>query len=279
MTANGAEKHFKNILITGASSGIGREVAQQVAAGADKIWICGRNLEELQKTRALVAGINPSAIVTCLLGDLAVDREREQLITSVENEDLDLVVLNAGAGDFGLFSNSNWESERKVIDLNVIATVHLTHALLPRLKKTIAKSPRKPALVFVSSHAAYMHVPHFAVYASAKAFINSFALTLMQEERGQGMDFLLVCPGATATKFASRAGLPSKMLGAPKSPADVARLLLASIGQRRMLIITPFDRLLYIASRILPTAIFDAIVTRTQHKLLARTLRQKEVSS
>lgn len=277
MTASRHAKNFKNVFITGASSGIGREIALQLSATAEHIWICGRNSEALQRTQTRMTQINPKIKVSCLLGDLTIEREREQLLSTVTHETLDLVILNAGGGEFELFSDSKWESERHVIDLNITATVHLTHALLPRLKKTQAEG-RSCALVFVSSHAAFLHVPHFAVYASAKSFINSFALTLMQEEREQGIEFLLACPGATATQFAQRAGLPNQMLGKPKSPEDVAQKILANIGQTRMLIINPFDRLLYIASRILPTFIFDAIVTHTQHKLLGRATRQKEMS-
>lgn len=277
MTADGSAKKFKKIFITGASSGIGREVARQLASTAEHLWICGRNPNELKKTQALVTEINPQIQVTCLEGDLSVENQRQHLINAVAEETLDLVILNAGGGDFELFCDSAWENERQTIDLNVTATVHLTHSLLPQLKKTHSKG-LPCALVFVSSHAAFLHVPHFAVYASAKSFMNSFALTLMQEERESGVDFLLVCPGATATQFAERAGLPNRMLGSPKSPADVAQMLVANIGQRRMLIINPFDRVLYFASRILPTFIFDAIVTRTQHKLLTRATRQKEIS-
>jgi short-subunit dehydrogenase len=277
VTASGGAKNFKNVFITGASSGIGREVAQQLASTAEHLWICGRNSGELDKTRSLLLEVNPQLQVTCLIGDFSIESQRKQIITAVIGEGLDLVILNAGGGDFELFSNSNFEAQRKTIDLNITATVHLTHSLLPQLKKTRAKG-LPCALVFVSSHAAFLHVPHFAVYASAKSFINSFALTLMQEERESGIDFLLVCPGATATQFAERAGLPNRMLGSPKSPADVAQMLVSNIGQRRMLIVNPFDRVLYFASRVLPTFIFDAIVTRTQHKLLTRASRQKEIS-
>jgi len=269
---------FKNVLITGASSGIGREVALQLAPKLNHLWICGRNPNELGSTQALVAKINPNVKVTEILGDLTNQLDREKILATVAEENLDLVILNAGGGDFGLFSESKIENDRKVIDLNITATVHLTHGLLPLLKKNQTAISKKSAMVFVSSHAAFMHVPHFAVYAAAKSFINSFALTLMQEERESGIDFLLACPGATATKFAERAGLPQRMLGSPKSAAFVAQTMLASIGQRRILIVNPFDRILFIASRILPTFVFDAIVTRTQHKLLARAYRQKEVS-
>jgi uncharacterized protein len=269
---------YKKILITGASSGIGREMALEVANHAEHLWICGRNSQELQKTQDLVIQKNSQAKVTCIVGDLTEDNDRMALINTVREQKLDLVILNAGGGEFGLFADANWKSEKKVIDLNITATVHLTQGLLPILKKTYTQNGHKCALVFVSSHAAFMHVPHFAVYASAKSFVNSFALTLMQEERDSGIHFLLACPGATATQFAQRAGLPSKMLGAPKSPAAVAQTILASIGQRRFVIINSFDRLLYLASRILPTFVFDAIVTHTQHKLLTRASRQKEIS-
>ena len=253
-------------------------MAVKLASKAEHIWICGRNANELHRTQTQINQVNANIIVTTLLGDLTVEHERERVINSVLEQDLDLVILNAGGGDFELFSDSKWSTNQQTIDLNITATVHLTHTLLPLLKKTYAKGLRRCALVFVSSHAAFMHVPHFAVYVSAKAFMNSFALTLMQEERKQGVEFLLVCPGATATQFSERAGLPHKMLGSPKPPAEVAEMLLANIGQRRMLIVNPFDRLLYIASRILPTFIYDAIVTHTQHKLLMRALRQKEMS-
>lgn len=276
MTASSA-RTFKKILITGASSGIGREMAIHLANSAEHLWICGRNSQELEKTKNFIAQKNSQIKVSPIIGDLTDEADRLALLHTVSEQALDLVILNAGGGDFGLFENSNWRNEKQVIDLNVTATAHLTHGLLPILKRTQSKG-QNSALVFVSSHAAFMHVPHFAVYASAKSFVNSFALTLMQEERDSGLDFLLACPGATATQFSVRAGLPSQMLGAPKSPADVAHIILSQIGQKRFLIVNSFDRLLYFASRILPVFIFDAIVTHTQHKLLARASRQKEIS-
>ncbi|MBY0384334.1 SDR family NAD(P)-dependent oxidoreductase [bacterium] len=268
---------FKQILITGASSGIGREMALQLASHAEQIWICGRNFQELEKTQTLIAQKNSQTKVSSLIGDLTDEADRLSLLNAVSTQPLDLVILNAGGGEFGLFSDSNWKTEKQVIDLNVTATVHLTQGLLPILKKTKGNG-QNAAMVFVSSHAAFMHVPHFAVYASAKSFVNSFALTLMQEERDSGLNFLLACPGATATQFSERAGLPRQMLGAPKSATDVAHIILSQIGQKRFLIVNSFDRLLYLASRILPVFIFDAIVTHTQHKLLARATRQKEIS-
>jgi short-subunit dehydrogenase len=269
---------YKKILITGASSGIGREMALQLASNAEHILICGRNSQELHKTQNLVIQKNSQTKVTCVVGDLTEENDRMTLLNAASEQKLDLVILNAGGGEFGLFADSSWKNEKKVIDLNVTATVHLTQGLLSILKKTHAQNGHKCALVFISSHAAFMHVPHFAVYASAKSFVNSFALTLMQEERDSGIHFLLACPGATATQFAQRAGLPNKMLGAPKSPTSVAQTILSNIGQRRFVIINSFDRLLYLASRILPTFVFDAIVTHTQHKLLTRASRQKEIS-
>lgn len=264
------EARFQNVFITGASSGIGRELARELAPTARVFWICGRDERELQVTRDAILNLNARADVHCLIADLALDGERQNLIDQVIGKSLDLVILNAGAGGFGLFRDSVWEAERRVIDLNVTATVHLAHSLLPVLERSAAVRGKRSAIVFVSSHAAFMRVPHFSVYASAKSFINSFALTLVQELRGRAVDVLLVCPGATATKFSARAGLPRKMLSTPADATSVARRAMAAVGNRNLLILNPFDRVLFWASGILPVSLFDAIVARMQRRLLAR---------
>lgn len=268
-------KAHRNIFITGSSSGIGREFALALAPGATHLWLTGRDAAELEITAAAVRKINPAAQVECLRADLTNAVERENLLARASGADLDLVVLNAGGGNFNLFADSRWPEEENVIELNITSTVHLSHRLIPKLIQNARRRNGRGAIIFISSHAAFMRIPHFSVYASCKSFVNSFALTLVQEYSAEPLDILLVCPGATRSQFSARAGLPQKMLSSPSDPATVAAVSLSALGRRHFLIVNRFDRILYVMSRWLPVAIFDGIVTRLQKKLLAKAMRMQ----
>ncbi len=265
-----------SVLVTGASSGIGREFALQMASTARMMVITGRNLEELKITEQKIKEINSQTTVETVVSDLCNPSDRETLISTARKHQVDSLVLNAGGGNFGPFIDGDWQQEQKVIDLNVASTVHLCSKLIPQMLEIAKGRSIKSKVILVSSHAAYMRIPNFSVYASCKSFLNHFGLTLVQELQNEPIDIVVSCPGATESKFSQRAGLPSKMLSTPLPPQQVVRKTLTAVGSQNLIIITTFDKILYLASRILPVSLFDRIISRTQKKLL-KTINRRNV--
>lgn len=268
-----AEFRYRHAMITGASSGIGRSFAVLIASKMPKtenssIFLTGRDLNELKITEEKIRVVNAAVKVFIHAADLSDPRERGALLDSAKDRSLDLVVLNAGAGDFGRFQDAMWIDIERSLRLNIDSVTHLAHELIPAMIANAKEKNSRAGLVFVSSHAFFMRVPSFSVYASAKAFLTHLGLTLAQELKSSPIDVLVTCPGATRTKFSSRAGLPGKMLSPPMEPDKVAAISLSALGKTSLKIVAPFDRILYGLSRILPVFIFDRLVARSQARLL-----------
>jgi uncharacterized protein len=221
-------------LITGASSGIGREFARQLARHARALILVARRADRLEELRAELA--RPGLAIRCHAADLGDAAELEALLAQLAagGETIDLLINNAGSGDHGLFEESDWERVKAMLDVNVRALTRLTHALLPGLVRA-----RRGAIINVSSIASYLPLPQMAVYAATKAYVTSFSEAIRAEVRGAGVSVTALCPGPVSTEFrsvAERAGAPDKM-PAPeifKVPVEqVVREALAAAARRR----------------------------------------------
>jgi uncharacterized protein len=200
---------FKNCsaLITGASSGLGAEFARQLAPDASVLWLTARREEALKAVREELLGINPASQIHLHACDISTDAGRESLIRVVSASDAkpNLLINNAGAGDYGGFASGETARIRGQIDLNITALVMLTHALLP----IMPRSAEHPAAVLnVGSLAGNMPMPDLAVYAATKSFVISFTEALRVELADQNMIVTAVCPGPTPTNFGKNARRP-----------------------------------------------------------------------
>jgi short-subunit dehydrogenase len=257
---------LKHVLITGASSGIGRQFAVQLAKDYPRQTLVGRNLLELQKTRDLVLEINSNAKVTLIQCDLIFFSEREALIEKISSP-LHFVILAAGGGPFGKFIDVPLREHLDTIELNVSANVHLCRMLIPLLLSTARDENINSRLILVSSHAAFFRVPHFASYASSKSLILQFGESLALELKDEPIKIQILCPGATATRFASNAKIP-KMVSTPVS-ADL--VVSFSISNRQVVQIPQImDRCIRLFGRWGSKRLLDRIVVRTQQRYLAR---------
>ncbi|MCP5556478.1 MAG: SDR family NAD(P)-dependent oxidoreductase [Verrucomicrobiaceae bacterium] len=191
-------------VITGASSGLGAEFARQLAPRACCLVLAARREEALAVTRDAVLAINPAVRVVSVPCDLATPAGREALITQLEAQDVhpNLLINNAGMGDYGTFESATQDRLSAQIALNISALVQLTHALVPRLKT----APQQPAgILNVSSLAGVLPMPDLAVYAATKAFVTSFSEALAVELAEQNIAVSCVCPGPTPTNFSKTA--------------------------------------------------------------------------
>lgn len=196
--ANGFPLENCRAVITGASSGLGAEFARQLAAQAESLVLVARRAEALAEVKKSMEG--QKARIWCCAADLATDAGRAALLAFLDVNGLnpDLLVNNAGMGDYGSFASAGMEKTRAQIELNITALTMLTQALLPRLEK--------PAGVLnVSSLAGTLPMPDLAVYAASKAYVTSFSEALAVELAPHGVTVTCVCPGPTPTNFSKTA--------------------------------------------------------------------------
>jgi len=155
-------------------------------------------LEEV--ARGLISD-HPQLEVDLFASDLSTASDRDRLIDSLaaRNVQPDLLLNNAGMGDYGEFRSADWTKLSEMIRLNVEALTHLSHALLPGLIS------QKGALLNVSSLASILPIPDLAVYAATKAYVTNFSEALRQEVKEFGVRVLAVCPGPVRTGFGERA--------------------------------------------------------------------------
>ena len=185
-------------LITGASAGIGREIALQLAPLAGTLVLVARRTDRLESLKAELLAINPDLRVECRRVDLANAEQVEALCAELADGgfDLDFVINNAGFGDAGPFESSDWRKVERMLQVNVVALTALCHRLIPLLRHH-----RPGAILNVSSIASLMPVPNLAVYAATKAYVSSFSEGLRAELRGTGISVTHLCPGPVDTEF------------------------------------------------------------------------------
>lgn len=207
---------FSCALVTGASSGLGEEFALQIAPRVGKIVLVARREILLQRLAETIRDQFPHVAVAVHAVDLQNPVERNQLVENLAATGFlpDLLVNNAGLGDYGEFASSNWEKLEAMLQVNVEALTHLTHALVPGMIRR-----GSGAIVNVSSLASVIPIPDFAVYAATKAYVTSFSEALRIELREHCIPVLAVCPGPVRTEFGkvARRGPDAPEMPAKKS--------------------------------------------------------------
>ena len=194
-------------IITGASSGLGAEFARQLAPDASCLLLAARREDALEKVRRELLGLNTALKIIVCVCDVSTDDGRAKLLRAVRDSGMkpNLLVNNAGVGDYGAFMTGDAARLRGQIDLNITALVLLTHALLP----VMARSADSPAAVLnVGSLAGTVPMPDLAVYAATKSFVISFTEALRVELAAEHVIVSAVCPGPTPTNFGKNARRP-----------------------------------------------------------------------
>lgn len=205
-------------VVTGASSGIGLELARQFAQHGHDVVVCAEDAE-LDAAASDLA--TTGAGVQAVRADLATTDGVERLVAAVEatGRPVDALVLNAGVGNGGAFLDVPLADEQRLIALNVGSTVHLAKRLLPAM---VARG--EGGVLFTASVASTMPGPYYATYAASKAFVLSFSQALRHELKDAGIRVTALMPGPTDTEFFDRADMgDTPVYDAPKDdPADVA---------------------------------------------------------
>jgi short-subunit dehydrogenase len=207
-------------LITGASSGIGAELAALCAGDAYDVVLVARRADRLEGLAGKLAkdhGIQARA----MSADLADPRAPVLIHEGLRGSAVDILINNAGFGIRGPFAETDWDTEARMVQVNVVALAHLTKLVLPEMVRR-----RSGRILNVASTAGFVPGPFMAMYYASKAFVVSFTESIANELEGTGVSATVLCPGPTRTEFAEAAGVAKSNLfkGPVMSAAEVARI-------------------------------------------------------
>lgn len=248
-------------LITGASTGIGRELALVSAAAGYDVVLVARSRERLERLAEEVKA-QYKRQTSIVVKDLSRQEAPLELFQEVrQGHDIELLINNAGFGLLGFFAEMDAERQMQMVNLNVGALTHLSRLYAPGM---IAK--RKGFILNIASTAAFQPGPLMAVYYATKAYVVSFSSALHNELKEHGVTVTTLCPGPTATEFQKQANMDSTALF--KGPNVMSARTVAEIGFRALMKGKP----LVVAGRLNATMAF---LTRFAPRQLAAALARK----
>jgi short-subunit dehydrogenase len=255
------------VLVTGASSGIGKSFARELAGqGADLILVSrGRaKLEQLAEDLKRRHGIRAWVFD----GDLTLGETRERLFqfTRANSITVDILINNAGFGHYGAVPDHSIEDISAMIRLNVEALAALTRMFLPGMQER-----RKGGILNVASTAAFQPMPYLSVYAATKAFVLSFSEALWMECLKYDVRVFCLCPGNTLTQFHQTAGIRKQRMFLSASAPDVVRFALRKFikGKRPTGIFGLGNKMMIYAERLGPRALiafFTSLIYRPSQR-------------
>ena len=249
------KRDLKNarIILTGASSGIGRQLAIQAAKAGAKLVLTARRAQLLEEVKAQIESeTGGNCAVELVVGDITLQETREAVVNRCVEAfgGVDVLVNNAGAAASGLFETNTPERLERVMALNLTAPVEMIRLVLPLMKKWKEASqtettgkPIPPMIVNLSSIVGLRGVTHYSEYCAGKAAIRAFSQSIRTEFHRYGIDVLVVCPGSSDTGFfmdyIENTGEPTWPHHKRVTPEYVAKQMLKAIQKGKMEII-PF---------------------------------------
>ncbi|MBP1931041.1 SDR family NAD(P)-dependent oxidoreductase [Ammoniphilus resinae] len=260
------------VLITGASSGIGEELAKLFARDGYRLVLVARRKNRLLDLAVQLKKEYEAEIMVLPL-DLSVLDGVDQLCRWLAENgiEIDILVNNAGFGVFGLFLSTSWEEEAQMIQLNIVGLTALTKRLLPVMVKK-----GNGRILFVASTGSFQPGgPYLSVYYATKAYVLSFSEALSSELEGTGVSVTALCPGPTSTEFEKRAGFrqTKAFQRVLMNPGQVARLAYEGLLSGKSLIIPGLqNKLSTFGVRFLPRK----WTTRMIRKLQSQRLKDEE---
>jgi short-subunit dehydrogenase len=222
---------IETVLVTGASSGIGRELAKCFAAGGSRLVLTARNGNALQSLADELRGAHETE-VTVLPADLSLFEAPKYIFAELQEKGIavDVLVNNAGFGAWGLFAELPLQRQLEMLQVNLTAVTYLTGLFLPGMVQR-----RRGGIMNVASVAGFLPGPGMAVYYATKAFVLSFTEALAEELSRTDVTVTALCPGPTATNFGqvARADRTRMIRLARMSAEAVARQGLCSFREQK----------------------------------------------
>jgi short-subunit dehydrogenase len=255
-------------VVTGASSGIGRAFAEQLAASGHDLVLVARSRDRLEALAAQLRERDGVEVRTAV-ADLADSRAVTDIAESLRAAPPDLLVNNAGVGTAGAFHELDVEREEAMLHVNILALVRLTHACLPGM---LVRG--SGAIVNVSSLAGEVPSGYNATYGASKAFVTSFSQALYEELRDTPIAVQCLLPGLTDTAWAETAGLDMGSGSVPiADPADVARASLAALANGSAICIPgKTNRILALIQRVMPRSLMRRVTAKATRGALAKSV-------
>ena len=242
----------RRAIITGASSGIGRETALALAASGVSSVVVARREDRLRQLVEEITALGQRA--EAVVGDITDPETRRRAVDMAQSEfgGLDILVNNAGVGALGLFEQSDPERIRRVMEVNFFAPVEMTRAALPLLKQGV-----KSIVVNISSIIGHRGLPHRSDYSASKFAMQGFSEAIRAEFGRLGIDVMVVSPGTTGTEFfeseIGRTSQPKWPEPKPVTAAAVAKRIVRGIRCGRHEIIPSwYAQLLFWLNRFSP---------------------------
>lgn len=251
-------------LITGASAGIGVDLAECFAKGGYDLILTARSQPALQGVADRIAKAH-GVKVEVVSGDLGMINAGARLATEIARRNLsvDVLVNNAGFGHTGAYAAEPIAPQLGMVDLNVRALTELTHIYW---KGMLAN--KRGGVLNVASTAAFQPGPLMAVYYASKAYVLSFTEALWEEARGSGVHVSCLCPGPTESKFHDRAGTDKTRLAKAAKPMTSMAVAQKGydgfIANKRVVVTGAQNKLLIAAARIVPRGQLLKIVKHMQ---------------
>lgn len=244
-------------IVTGASSGIGKALAFEFAAGGFNVFLTGRNEAALAAVAAECSKRFHVA-TDAVSADLSRLEGIDRLIASLEAPPrrYEVLVNNAGFGIHGSFATTDIAQEVRLMRVQLDAALKLTKAVLPSM---IAR--RSGQILNVASVYSFASVPFQSIYSACKAFLLSFSSSLHSELDGTGVTVTVFCPGTTRTEFRSRAGIAERNRNSGMSAEAAARVAYVATRRGRHLVVPGLpNRIFVVVSRFLSGVVFARIV-------------------
>lgn len=254
-------------LITGASSGIGYDLAKLFAADGYNLVIIARDKEKLIQFASELKE-KYGIFVKVIAKDLSKLEAATEIFMELEHDEaicIDVLVNNAGFAVYGPFADTHFTTELDMMRVNMITLVHLTKFFIPLMIKQ-----ERGRILNVASTAAFQPGPLMAVYYASKAFVLSFSEALANELRGTGITVTTLCPGPTTSEFQKRAQMEeSKLVKGKKimSSEEVAKIGYEGMKKGKTIVIPGFkNKVLTFLNRLVPRSFAVEVVRRIQEK-------------
>ncbi len=260
------------VVITGASSGIGRELARCFAAAGHALILTGRDAAALDEIAVELRQAH-SVNVTALLAELGTEEGIAALLLQLGplSESIDILVNNAGFGLHGNFAEHDVASDRAVTTVHMLAPWRLTKALLPGMIRR-----QRGAVLNVGSVYSFVPAPWQALYGAAKSWILSFSLALREELRGSGVRVTALCPGTTLSRFRTRSGQSDRPSWYTLTAAEVAHAGYRGLSRDAAVVVPGgYYKFYVLLGRLLPSSWVGRYVYHTAYRLRKMTVPKR----
>lgn len=221
------ENYYKNVVITGASGGLGQAFFLKLKEYKKIFLVYNKNIPNIPSKKDNIF---------LLKVDFNEIDQIYKLISFLKDEEIDLLVHCAGFGKFGAALSLSAKEAESIFNVNAVAPMLITQALLEKMIKAAKENNKRAGLIIISSVVGLSSMPYLSVYAAAKSAIINYSDALIEELIDEPIDILVSCPGSMRTSFAEKAGLHRNLVNNAPEPIEIVEEVFHFIGRKTFLI-------------------------------------------